>query len=148
MPGELVVGYDGSAAATAALAKAVDLARALGRGVVVVFASEPPASGAEVGDHRAALQAHGEKLLAGAVAEIDHDGVMVGSVIVHERPADALLDLAAQHSSPMIVVGTNAERPLMQAILGSVPLKLLHRSSIPVLVVPAPGAGPTVEARA
>jgi nucleotide-binding universal stress UspA family protein len=38
----------------------------------------------------------------------------------------------------MIVVGTRGEGPVAGALLGSVPYKLVHRSSIPVLVVPAP----------
>ena len=37
----------------------------------------------------------------------------------------------------MIVVGTHSERPLLGVVLGSTAYKLLHRSTIPVLVVPA-----------
>ena len=33
--------------------------------------------------------------------------------------------------------GGSGERPIVGAILGSVPHKLLHRSDVPVLVVPA-----------
>jgi nucleotide-binding universal stress UspA family protein len=35
----------------------------------------------------------------------------------------------------MIVVGSYGESPLRGALLGSVPYRLLHRSSVPVLVV-------------
>ncbi len=35
-----------------------------------------------------------------------------------------------------IVVGTTSERPITGLILGSVPHKLVHRSPVPVLVVP------------
>ena len=38
----------------------------------------------------------------------------------------------------MIVVGSASERPLTGLILGSVPHKLVHRSNVPVLVVPMP----------
>lgn len=40
----------------------------------------------------------------------------------------------------MIVIGTFGERPLMGVVLGSTPYKLLHRSPVPVLVVPVPEA--------
>ncbi len=55
-----------------------------------------------------------------------------------KRPSEALLSLAAEHDARMIVVGTASERPLTGIILGSVPHKLLHRSTVPVLVVPMP----------
>ncbi|MDQ3146207.1 MAG: universal stress protein [Actinomycetota bacterium] len=64
-------------------------------------------------------------------------GLRRRAAVVRERPAGALLGLAEQHSARMIVVGTNAERPFLAAILGSMPLELLHRSSVPVLMVPA-----------
>ena len=44
-------------------------------------------------------------------------------------------------SEQTIVVGTASERPLTGVILGSVPHKLVHRSTVPVLVVPVPDAG-------
>ncbi|MFI5041932.1 MAG: universal stress protein, partial [Acidimicrobiales bacterium] len=67
-------------------------------------------------------------------------GVEVEVAIIHDRPAASLLDVAAQRQASLIVVGTNGESPMIGAILGSVPQKLLHRSPIPVLVVPAPAA--------
>ncbi len=38
----------------------------------------------------------------------------------------------------MIVVGTNSERPLKAALVGSTPHNLLYLSNKPVLVVPIP----------
>ncbi len=63
-------------------------------------------------------------------------GVEAEPVLVPKRPAEALLALAAEHDARMIVVGSASERPLTGIILGSVPHKLVHRSPIPVLVVP------------
>jgi Universal stress protein family len=54
------------------------------------------------------------------------------------RPAEGLLGLAEEHQARMIVIGTHSERPLMGVVLGSTPYKLLHRSPVPVLVVPSP----------
>ena len=38
----------------------------------------------------------------------------------------------------MLVVGTGGEAPLMGVVLGATPYRLLHRSTVPVLVVPNP----------
>ena len=57
--------------------------------------------------------------------------------LVPQKPADALIALAEEREARMIVVGTHGEGPLASALLGSVPHKLLHRSRVPVLVVPA-----------
>jgi nucleotide-binding universal stress UspA family protein len=59
---------------------------------------------------------------------------------VPKRPVEALLAVAEERSARLIVVGTTSERPLTGVILGSVPHKLVHRSNIPVLVVPVPEA--------
>lgn len=59
-------------------------------------------------------------------------------MLVPRRPTEALLGLVDERDARMIVVGTASERPLTGVILGSVPHKLLHRSPVPVLVVPGP----------
>jgi nucleotide-binding universal stress UspA family protein len=51
--------------------------------------------------------------------------------------AMALNPAADRHDARVIVVGTSGESPLRGAVLGSVPHKLLHLSSRPVLCVPA-----------
>ena len=63
-------------------------------------------------------------------------GVPADAVLVAKRPTEALLGLAEERDARMIVVGSASERPLTGLILGSVPHKLVHRSSVPVLVVP------------
>ena len=67
-------------------------------------------------------------------------GVTAEATLVPKRPAEALLAVATERSARLIVVGTASERPLTGVILGSVPHKLVHRSTIPVLVVPVPDA--------
>ncbi len=57
-------------------------------------------------------------------------------MLVPKRPAEALIATAETRHARLIVVGTASERPITGVILGSVPHKLLHRSSVPVLVVP------------
>ena len=61
-----------------------------------------------------------------------------GNVYLEDAPVPGLVELARERRAHMIVVGTTSERPLTGLILGATPYKLLHRSPVPVLVVPLP----------
>jgi nucleotide-binding universal stress UspA family protein len=138
MPGTIVVGYDGSSGSRAALDEAARLANGLGLEVVIAFGFGVQPSGGETADHRRLLEERGEKLAAEAMARLGALGAKGSIAVVDERPAESLLRVAEEHGAEMIVVGTRGEGPVAGALLGSVPYKLVHRSSIPVLVVPAP----------
>jgi nucleotide-binding universal stress UspA family protein len=141
--GTIVVGVDGSHCSDVAVAKAVELAAGLGDTLVVVYAVEPPFRG--VGDEwkesQQALEDLGAPIVDQAVARAEEAGVKAEPALVPKRPAEALLEVAEERSARLIVVGTASEHPLTGVILGSVPHKLVHRSTIPVLVVPVPDAG-------
>jgi nucleotide-binding universal stress UspA family protein len=138
MSGDIVLGYDGSPCARAALHEAAIIAKALGRRVIATFGYATNPMGGENQDQERLIVAMATKTLDDAVSYLQAAGVEVEIAIIHDRPAASLLDVAAQREASLIVVGTNGESPMLGAILGSVPQKLLHRSPIPVLVVPAP----------
>ena len=140
MAGEVIVGYDGSECAKGALSQAVEQARMFGTGLVIAFAYEPPAMGAEMADHRHALEDRGKALTEEALQLVAGSGVEARAAVVDARPVDGLLALAAEHQARMIVVGTHGELPIMGVMLGSTAYKLLHRSPVPVLVVRVPEA--------
>jgi nucleotide-binding universal stress UspA family protein len=131
----LIVGYDGSDGADAALRKAVDLSTRLGVGLTLVFAFEANPVGGEALDYWDALREHGRGVLAKAIEEAKAAGVDVETLVVERAPAEGLSELARERQADMIVVGSNGERPLLGAILGSTAHKLVHRSEVPVLVV-------------
>jgi nucleotide-binding universal stress UspA family protein len=139
--GEMVVGYDGSDCAKAALLKAIELAQATGDGIAVVFGYEPPSvrAGGPVGYQRDLIEEMGKTRIAEAMAMVEGTGVAATSVEIEELPADALIAVAADRGASMIVIGNRGESPVLGAILGSTAYKLLHRTTIPVLVVPAAG---------
>lgn len=134
----LVVGYDGSECAGAALAAAVDLAKGLGDRIVVAFGYGPGGPGEEYHATRDAVRAVGERVTAEAVEQARAAGVEVEVALVEQRPTEALVTLADELDARAIVVGTFGEHPIKGALLGSVPHKLLHLSERPVLVVPTP----------
>lgn len=139
----IVVGVDGSGCSDCAVERAIELASGLGDTLVVAYAVEPPfrSVGDEWTEARQALEEIGGPMLEKAVASAAEAGVPVEPVLVPKRPAEALLALAAERDARMIVVGSASERPLTGLILGSVPHKLVHRSTVPVLVVPMPDDG-------
>jgi nucleotide-binding universal stress UspA family protein len=138
MAGDIILGYDGSEGSKAALAVAVSVAHAYGATLSIVFGYEPNPMGGETADYKEKLEKIGEAWVAEALAgakAID-PAVHAEVLVVPLRPVESLLEAAIEREARVIVVGGNGDRPLMGVILGSVPHKLLHRSSVPVLVVP------------
>ena len=138
MAGDIILGYDGSEGSKAALATAVSVAHAYGATLSIVFGYEPNPMGGETSDYKDKLEKIGETMVAEALATataID-PSVHAEVLVVPLRPVESLLQAATEREARVIVVGGTGERPIMGAILGSVPHKLLHRSSVPVLVVP------------
>ena len=140
MSRNIVVGVDGSGCSDCAMTRAIEIASGLGDTLIVAYAVEPPhrSVGDEWRQAQSALEEIGRPMVEAAVARANEAGVTAVPVLVPKRPVEALLALAAERDARMIVVGSASERPLTGIILGSVPHKLLHRSSIPVLVVPMP----------
>lgn len=136
--GVLVVGYDGSECASAALRAAAEVARGMGDRIVVGFGYDPGGPGEEYTATRDAIRKVGERVTAEALEQAKPEGVEVEVALVAERPTEALIALADQHDARAIVVGSFGEHPIKGALLGSVPHKLLHLSERPVLVVPVP----------
>lgn len=138
MPDSIVLGYDGSESANAALAATLRIAPRLGVKVVVVFGFYiSPLGGQQEGSIREALESVGRHAVARAVADLEAEGIEVESRLVPGRPADVLIDVAREVGASAIVVGTTGEHPITGAILGSVVLRLVQRAPLPLLVIPA-----------
>lgn len=138
MSGQIIVGYDGSEGAKAALPEAMALAKALDKTVTLAFGYEPPAFYAgEPTGQREAIEAIGEKTLEEglAAAKAIDASIEVGAETVAGRPAEALIAMAERDQARMIVVGHHGGGTIRGAIMGSVTFKVLHESPCPVLVV-------------
>jgi nucleotide-binding universal stress UspA family protein len=140
MAGDIVLGYDGSPGSQAALRVAVGVAKAFDAPLTVVFGYEPNPMGGETSDYKDQLERIGNEHLAAAVNEAKalDPSVKVEPLVAALRPVESLLEASLEREARVIVVGGSGERPIVGAILGSVPHKLLHRSTVPVLVVPTP----------
>ncbi len=145
MFGSIVVGTDGSATAAIAVRHAVELARQLGARLQIVSAYEP------VSDERLrSEQIEVPKdlqwmvnpredvlqLLDSARQEAEDAGV--GQVETFARQgdaADAILDVAEEQRSDLIVVGNRGMTGAKRFLLGSVPNKVSHHAPCSVLIV-------------
>lgn len=134
--GTIVLGYDGSNGAEAALKVTVELARATRDKVVVTFGYAQFAPGGESRDHELAVAELAQSRLDKAVAELGAAGVDCEALLVHNHPSEALMAVAEERQARMIVLGSAAEHPLVGALLGSTAYKLVNRAHVPVLVVP------------
>lgn len=136
---KIVVGYDGSQSAKAALSEGIDLAGKLAGSVVVAYAYGGPksCSGAPL-TPRSKLKVLGKRLLRDALAQANDAGVRTEPVLVNDSPAPGLLSVTHEQGAEMIVVGTHGESPISGMLPGVTADKLVHTATRPVLVVPAP----------
>ena len=79
------------------------------------------------------------EVLAGFRAE--YPDVRVEERLVRSQPVKAILG-SCDHAA-MVVVGTHGHGPAVGALLGSVSNGLLHKATVPVVVVPPPDTGPS-----
>ncbi len=66
------------------------------------------------------------------------------TVLLAGRPATALVEYAIQEHFDLIVVGTSG-RGFTKRVLGSCASQLTHETTVPVLLMPAPGTGTTTQ---
>ncbi len=146
----IILGYDGSGCADGALAAAAaEAARTPGAMVVVVHCYEvpgpyptpvglepPPYLGTWTDDQHQAVADAAGGITEQAVARLQELGVAAEGVTAEGRASEALIREAAERDAVMIVVGTHGEGMLAGALLGSTAYRLVHRSPVPVLIVP------------
>jgi nucleotide-binding universal stress UspA family protein len=139
----LLVPYDGSEPARAALRMAIDVAREGATISVVTIVDETPlivqsATTMVVLDPAPlmeALDAEGDALLQDAAAECRAASIVPALEIIHDRPVAGILSAADAGACDLIVMGTHARTGLARMFLGSTTEGVLRASTIPVLTV-------------
>ncbi len=139
--GQIVVGVDGSASSLAALAWAIDEAKARQATVLAVHAwlaysqVSPLESMSPV-----FLPGEGENIAGDILAEAVRKvvGDSAGDVVIEQRvigghPASALID--SSHDADMLVVGSRGHGGFLGLLLGSVSNQCVHHALCPVVVV-------------
>ncbi|MBW3653311.1 MAG: universal stress protein [Actinobacteria bacterium] len=140
----IVVGTDGSDTATQAVRQAIELARSVGARIELVSAYEP-VSDARLREESVVVPEDlhwiinpREDVLAtleAAAGEIREAGVEVDVFARQGDPADAILDIAEERDSDLIVVGNKGMTGAKRFLLGSVPNKISHHAPCSVLII-------------
>ncbi len=144
MYSSIVVGTDGSETANEAVRQAIDLAKSVGGKLQIVSAYEP------VSDQRLRSEQRDvpkdaqwmvneredvEATLREAKEQADEAGVDVETFARQGDPADAILDVAEEQGSDLIVVGNKGMTGAKRFLLGSVPNKVSHHAPSSVLII-------------
>lgn len=134
----IVVGFDGSEAARAAVDYACDRAGANGK-VIFVHAFGPPSDWLGHPNYQRVLDDHetrGHGLLDALRLDVEQrGGPQAEFELIAGAPAEAIARVAEVRKADEIVVGSRGFGPLRGA-LGSVSHELLHDADRPVVVIP------------
>jgi nucleotide-binding universal stress UspA family protein len=139
----IVVDTDGSDTATQAVRQAIELARSVGARIELVSAYEPVTDARLREEIVVPEDLHWminprEDVLAtleAAAGEIRAAGVEVEVFARQGDPADAILDVAEERGSDLIVVGNKGMTGAKRFLLGSVPNKVSHHAPCSVLII-------------
>ncbi len=132
----IVVGVDGSPASDAAVAWVAELAPLVGAEVIAVVVEEPIVEWTPSWDDRN-WRRDAVRELETWTAPIKDTGVDLDLVPIENLyPADGLLGVAAGRGADLLVVGTRGTGGFLGLRFGGVAMKLLHRVSLPLVMVP------------
>lgn len=133
----IVIPVDGSDEATHAARRGLALARAFDAAVDVIHVVPTKALRlTRKTAEKTRLRERGEQILTeidGLAAEFDRS---LSTELVEGKPGVQISEFAAEQNADLIVIGRQGMTGLGRRLLGGVTEQVLHRSDVPVLVVP------------
>ncbi len=137
---QLVVGVGGDSGGTEAARFAATVAAATQGSLVLVFGYEVSPMGPRGGALEDEIEAIGIEITDAVKAQLAacHPGLAVDVELVRDRPVESLIQVALARGADAIVVGHGGRGPMRGALLGSITYEIVHRSPVPVVVVPEP----------
>jgi manganese transport protein len=139
--GRIGVAVEFTGADDEVLAQAAALARAHGAEVVAVHVVEGTAAdlhGPQADDRESRAD---RQRMATLLEHLRADGLHARGALGYGVPAEQLARIAKENQFDLLVMGTHGHRFLADMALGQTVAPLLHRLTIPVLVVPTRGRG-------
>jgi nucleotide-binding universal stress UspA family protein len=140
----ILIPVDGSEVSNHALAEGLDLAKALGSDVTVLYVVDTAVASipdAESGISNIELiiqtfREQGEKLLETLKAGAREKGLNVDAIMVEGDVHDEIISTAAEKKTELIVMGTHGRRGVGRLLLGSVAESVTRRARCAVLLIP------------
>jgi nucleotide-binding universal stress UspA family protein len=132
---KILVPLDGSETAERILPPVKELAKIHESEVTllqVVLVHAPPVSDNSEPEAQAILSA--EKYLKNMESSLKTEGLNVSSIVRYGHEAGVIIDHAKRHGFDLIAMSTHGRSGLGQFVLGSVASKILHASTVPVLL--------------
>jgi len=140
----ILLATDGSPTAEEATKKAIELAKLFDTELLVVTAWDIPYSTlgyAAVplsGDLMDAAKKQAKQVAGEAAATARAEGVSAQTVLLRGFPVEEISAAAEKFDPQLIVLGSHGWSAMKRMLFGSVSTGVLHHTSVPVLVVPAP----------
>lgn len=135
----ILVAVDGSEHALHAVRKAADLARTMNSKeirLIIVHNPIPPYLGEpDMQVIITARKGEAEKILKDALAEVGQVPCEIHSGIFEGEPAEAIIEVAKNRNSDLIVMGSRGLGRLAGLVLGSTSQKVVSHAPCPVLIV-------------
>lgn len=138
----LLVPFDGSESAMAAVDQAIDLAKTTNGTVNFLnIVNYSAIAGGEIATGMVldALEEAGERALETATERAEKNGVTVGDAAVEVgSPFRTIVEYAAQNDIDCIVMGTHGRSGVDRVLLGSVTERVIRQTELPVIATKAP----------
>lgn len=137
----ILLAVDGSGAAMRAAKQAIALAKAGGGAVRLVHAHEEPLIYGEIAvyvprEKMAALQKkHSAEILGPVEAALKAAGVPYSAEVLSGPIGQTIAEHAERQGCELIVMGRHGKSALAEVLVGSVAMKVLHATRLPVLLV-------------
>ena len=137
---KILLPTDGSEYAEKTIRYALNLAKALGANIEVMYAFQPSTSlrkraAMMMEEYRKALKEDAQEIVTEVAERFRSEGLTVSATVVEGPAAEAILRAIDELKPSLVVMGARGGGGFTNVLLGGVAEQVIHHSPVPVLVV-------------
>jgi len=137
---KILLPTDGSEYAEKTIRYALNLAKALGANIEVMYAFQPSTSlrkraAMMMEEYRKALEEDAQEIVTEVAERFRSEGLTVSATVVEGPAAEAILRAIDELKPSLVVMGARGGGGFTNVLLGGVAEQVIHHSPVPVLVV-------------